>query len=106
VTVDGEYGGLGLVLDHNRWPGRPESYEMTDSQEQLTQRYIKVSQDLEEFIRGANLSGAIYTQTTDVENEVNGFLSYDRRVVKMDIGAVADRNRAVIAAGTESADRR
>ncbi|WP_041313351.1 glycoside hydrolase family 2 protein [Mycobacterium sp. JS623] len=106
VTVDGEYGGLGLVLDKNRWPGRPEAYEMTDSQARLTQRYIEVSQDLEQFIRGANLSGAIYTQTTDVENEVNGFLSYDRRVVKMDIAAVADRNRAVITAGTESADRR
>jgi hypothetical protein len=79
---------------------------MTDNQAQLTARYVKVSQDLEEFIRGANLSGAIYTQTTDVENEVNGFLSYDRRVVKMDLATVAERNRAVIAAGTESADRR
>jgi len=106
VTVDGEYGGLGLVLDQNRWPGRPEAYEMTDSQERLTQRYVKVSQDLEDFVRGANLSGAIYTQTTDVENEVNGFMSYDRRVVKMNLATVAERNRAVIAAGTESADRR
>jgi hypothetical protein len=106
VTVDGEYGGLGLALDQNRWPGRPEAYEMIDNQAHLTERYVKVSQDLEEFIRGANLSGAIYTQTTDVENEVNGFMSYDRRVVKMDLARVAERNRAVIAAGTESADRR
>jgi hypothetical protein len=106
VTVDGEYGGLGLVLDNNRWPGRPEAYEMTDSQDHLTERYVKVSKDLEEFVRAANLSGAIYTQTTDVENEVNGYLSYDRRVVKMALPVVADRNRAVIAAGTESADSR
>jgi hypothetical protein len=106
VTVDGEYGGLGLVLDTNRWPGRPEAYEMTDSQARLTERYVKVSQDLEDFIRGANLSGAIYTQTTDVENEVNGYLSYDRRVFKMDLAQVAERNRALIAAGSESGDRR
>lgn len=79
---------------------------MTDSQARLTERYVKVSQDLEDFIRGANLSGAIYTQTTDVENEVNGYLSYDRRVVKMDLAQVSERNRAVIVAGTESADRR
>jgi hypothetical protein len=46
------------------------------------------------------LSGAVYTQTTDVENEVNGFLSYDRLVIKMAIPVVAERNRAVIAAGT------
>ena len=51
-------------------------------------------------MRRDGLSGAIYTQTTDVENEVNGFLSYDRWVVKMNLPIVADRNRAVIAAGT------
>ena len=51
-------------------------------------------------VRRDGLSGAIYTQTTDVENEVNGFLSYDRWVVKVAIPVVAERNRAVIAAGT------
>ena len=80
---------------------------MTNSQARLTDRYVKVSQDLEEVIRKGGLSGAIYTQTTDVENEVNGFLSYDRWVVKMDLGAVAERNRAVIAAGAQDPpDRR
>jgi hypothetical protein len=106
VLVDGEYGGLGWVLDKNRWPGPPQAYEMTDSTAQLTQRYVKLSQDLEDVIRNGGLSGAIYTQTTDVENEVNGFLSYDRRVVKMDLATVAQRNRAVIAAGSDPADRR
>ncbi len=107
VTVDGEYGGLGLVLDGNRWPGRSRAWEMTNSQARLTDRYVKVSQDLEEVIRKGGLSGAIYTQTTDVENEVNGFLSYDRWVVKMDLGTVAERNRAVIAAGAQDPpDRR
>jgi Glycosyl hydrolases family 2, sugar binding domain/Glycosyl hydrolases family 2/Glycosyl hydrolases family 2, TIM barrel domain len=106
VVVDGEYGGLGLVLDPNRWPGRPQAYEMTDSQERLTQRYVEVSQDLEKAVVEGGLSGAIYTQTTDVENEVNGYLSYDRRVVKMALPIVADRNRAVIAAGTDERDRR
>jgi hypothetical protein len=52
------------------------------------------------------LSGAIYTQTTDVENEVNGFMSYDRWVVKMTLSTVAARNRAVIAAGAGPPDRR
>jgi len=39
-------------------------------------------------VRAGGLSGAIYTQTTDSENEVNGFLSYDRRVVKMALPVV------------------
>ncbi len=104
VVVDGEYGGLGLVLDGNRWPGRPQAYEMTDSQARLTERYVEVSRDLEKAVREGGLSGAIYTQTTDVENEVNGFFSYDRWVMKMDLGAVAQRSRAVIAAGSQIND--
>lgn len=100
VRVDGEYGGLGLVLDGNRWPGRPEAYEMADSPARLTDRYVEVSRRLENIVRRTGLSAAIYTQTTDVENEVNGFLSYDRWQVKMPIPVVAERNRAVITAGT------
>ena len=73
---------------------------MTRSTDALTGRYVDVSRALEAVVRRGDLSGAIYTQTTDVENEVNGFLSYDRWVVKMAIPVVADRNRAVIAAGT------
>jgi hypothetical protein len=109
VRVNGEYGGLGLVPENNRWPGRPESYEIVNDPVRLTERYVEVSRNLEDIVRQTGLSGAIYTQLTDVENEVNGFLSYDRRLVKMDIAAVAERNRAVIAAGataTEPADIR
>lgn len=104
VRVDGEYGGLGLVLDKNRWPGRPQAYEMANSQNRLTDRYVEVSRALEDVVRRDGLSGAIYTQTSDVENEVNGFLSYDRWMVKMPIPVVAERNRAVIAAGTPEAE--
>ncbi|OZM74185.1 glycoside hydrolase family 2 [Amycolatopsis antarctica] len=100
VTVDGEYGGLGLIVDGHLWPGEPQAYEMTGSQEELTRRYIEVSRDLLDVVRDKGLSGAIYTQTTDVENEVNGFWTYDRRVPKMDPATVAEHNRAVIAAGS------
>lgn len=99
VIVQGEYGGLGLALADNRWPGLPEAYEMTDSPARLTQRYVEVSRDVENLVRSDGLSGAVYTQTTDVENEVNGYLSYDRRLVKVELPVVAERNRAVIAAG-------
>jgi len=94
------------VVDRNRWPGRPEAYEMAGNPARLTQRYVELSRALEDIVRRDGLSGAIYTQTTDVENEVNGFLSYDRWVVKMPIPVVAERSRAVIAAGTPTADPR
>ncbi|GLY66887.1 glycoside hydrolase [Amycolatopsis taiwanensis] len=101
ATVDGEYGGLGLVMPGHVWPGEPQAYEMTTSQQQLTQRYVEISQELENLVRSNGLSGAIYTQLTDVENEVNGLLTYDRRVVKPDLSVVAQRNRAVIQAGSD-----
>jgi hypothetical protein len=94
------------VLDTNRWPGLPGAYEMTDGEPRLTQRYVEISRDLEKAVQEGGLSGAIYTQTTDVENEVNGYLTYDRRTFKMALPIVADRNRAVIAAGSEPPDRR
>jgi Glycosyl hydrolases family 2, sugar binding domain/Glycosyl hydrolases family 2/Glycosyl hydrolases family 2, TIM barrel domain len=101
AIVDGEYGGLGLVLEGNRWPGPPMAYEMTDSKARLTQRYVEISLDLENVVRSNGLSAAVYTQTTDVENEVNGFMTYDRLMIKPDLPIVADRNRAVIAAGSQ-----
>jgi hypothetical protein len=99
VRVNGEYGGLGLATG-TLWPGRPESYEMTTGPVELTDRYLDLSRTLERIIGEVGLSGAVYTQITDVENEVNGFLSYDRRVMKMPIPVVAERNRAVIAEGS------
>ncbi|MEU0536323.1 glycoside hydrolase family 2, partial [Amycolatopsis tolypomycina] len=100
AIVDGEYGGLGLVLDDHRWPGPPNAYEMTSTQERLTERYAEVSAALERVVAERGLSGAVYTQTTDVENEVNGLLTYDRRVVKVDPEVVAKCVRAVIEMGS------
>jgi hypothetical protein len=100
AIVDGEYGGLGLVLDDHCWPGSPNAYEMTPTPERLTERYAEVSAALERVVAERGLSGAVYTQTTDVENEVNGLLTYDRRVVKVDPAVVAKCVRAVIEAGS------
>ncbi|MEU4671143.1 sugar-binding domain-containing protein [Amycolatopsis sp. NPDC023774] len=100
ALVDGEYGGLGLVLDDHRWPGSPNAYEMTTDADHLTRRYAELSARLESLVGELGLSGAIYTQTTDVENEVNGLLTNDRRVTKLDADVAAPRNRAVIARGS------
>jgi hypothetical protein len=42
--------------------------------------------------RDLGLSAAVYTQTTDVEGEVNGFLTYDRRVSKIAPEVLRERN--------------
>jgi len=46
---------------------------------------------LEELIK-AGLSAAVYTQTTDVEGEVNGFMTYDRKVMKMPLEKLKEVN--------------
>jgi len=88
------------VLDDHCWPGPPNAYEMTPTRERLTERYAEVSAALERVVAERGLSGAVYTQTTDVENEVNGLLTYDRRVVKVDPVVVAKCVRAVIEMGS------
>ena len=100
AIVDGEYGGLGLAEEGHPWPGEPSAYEMTESREQLTQRYGEVSDELARVIGANGLSAAIYTQTTDVENEVNGFLTYDRQIMKPDVASVRAHNTAAIEAGS------
>ncbi|EHR62551.1 glycoside hydrolase family 2 protein [Saccharomonospora cyanea] len=101
AIVDGEFGGVGLVVEGHLWPGEPMAYEMVSDRDRLTERYVELSTELEALARD-RLSGAVYTQITDVENEVNGLLTYDRRVVKVAVPVVAERNRAVIAAGSRT----
>ena len=85
IKIPKEYGGLGLAIDKNRWPGRAESYEMVSNQNYLTDRYVEVSRRLEDLVRNDGVSAAIYTQITDVEHECNGWLTYDRNVSKIPV---------------------
>ena len=101
ASADGEYGGLGLVEPDHVWPGKPNAYEMTDDRRELTRRYGEVSDALVDVVRRQGLSAAVYTQTSDVENEVNGLFTYDRRVLKPDRDAVREHNRRVIDAGSQ-----
>ena len=83
VNVLGEYGGLGLPIDGNLWEtGRNWGYVQYKSSVETTEAYIKLGEKLKTLIPVA-YSAAVYTQTTDVESEVNGIMTYDRKVIKM-----------------------
>jgi hypothetical protein len=97
AIVDGEYGGLGLKVPGHMWFGGGFAYEMENSSQQLTDRYVGMDKQLEACIR-CGLSGSIYTQPYDVEGEINGLMTYDRRVMKVDAGRVRAANLAVLAA--------
>ena len=64
-----------------------------DSRKALTERYVNLLSKALELKESAGLSAAVYTQTTDVETECNGLMTYDREIVKPDEAAVAAANR-------------
>ena len=77
-------------------------YRFYNTSEKLTKAYLFLLQDeLETLIRNG-LSAAIYTQTTDVEIEINGYLTYDRRLEKMDTARLKEAHTRLIELGKES----
>lgn len=84
VITLGEFGGLGLPLEGHTWQEKDNwGYRSFDSKEALLERYSEYMDMLQQLI-SRGLSAAIYTQTTDVEVEVNGLMTYDRKVIKID----------------------
>lgn len=84
IIVLGEYGGLGLPIEGHTWQDKNNwGYQSFKDKDALRERYSKLIQDLKPLIP-MGLSSAIYTQTTDVEVETNGLMTYDRKVTKME----------------------
>ncbi|MGI8637799.1 MAG: glycoside hydrolase family 2 protein, partial [Segetibacter sp.] len=83
ALVLGEFGGLGLPLDGHTWQDKNNwGYQNFKTQDELYQRYATFINRIPALIK-RGLSAAVYTQTTDVEVEVNGLMTYDRKVIKM-----------------------
>jgi beta-galactosidase/beta-glucuronidase len=92
----GEFGGVGLFVRGHMWPVANNAYDYEPTKARLTDRYVFLLDEVEQLMKYKGLSVAIYTQTTDVEHEVNGVLTYDRAVEKMEIERVRAVNEAVI----------
>ena len=85
VLVLGEFGGLGLPIENHTWQQKNNwGYQSFKTKEELYQRYASFIDRLQPLIQ-KGLSAAIYTQTTDVEVEVNGLMTYDRQIIKMPV---------------------
>lgn len=95
----GEFGGLGLFVRGHMWPVENNAYGYEPTKTALTDRYILLMDQVEQLMKYKGLSVAIYTQTTDVEHEVNGVLTYDRAVEKMDVERIREVNQTVINEG-------
>ncbi|MGW1885856.1 LamG-like jellyroll fold domain-containing protein [Streptomyces sp. NPDC001970] len=102
----GEHGGFTLRTPGHMWPGAPTViYSGVADKEALTRKYVENTERFYLEAAGAELSGSVYTQISDLENELNGLYTYDRREIKIDPVRVREINRKVIAAGAAAGER-
>lgn len=100
AAMDGEHGGFTLRTPGHMWPGTPTViYSGVADPEALTRKYVDNTRRYYLRQAGEQLSGSVYTQVSDLENELNGFWTYDRRKLKVDPARIRAVNREVIAAG-------
>jgi beta-galactosidase/beta-glucuronidase len=95
ISFLGEFGGLGHPVDGHLWRAFDQARALekstgdwgyggikdTKTREGLEKTYLDLMSKLGEYVE-KGLGGSIYTQTTDVEIEINGLLTYDRKVLK------------------------
>lgn len=101
VNVLGEYGGIGLPLEKHLWRQNDNwGYIRFKNSDEVTAEYVKYARTLQTLIP-KGFSAAVYTQTTDVEGEVNGLMTYDRKEIKINEEAVRKINQEVIRSMSE-----
>jgi len=93
AAVLGEFGGLGLPLRGHSWQDEKNwGYRSFTTREALTEAYLGLLHKLHPLV-GQGLCAAVYTQTSDVEMEVNGLMTYDRALIKADADQITKANR-------------
>lgn len=87
ASTIGEYGGIGYPVKDHLW--NPEmknwGYQTYHSEKELLDAYVHKFNQIVEMSKSKGLSAAVYTQTTDVEGEVNGLITYDREIIKIPV---------------------
>ncbi len=100
VSFLGEYGGIGCRVAGHLWTDNAWGYGGTGgdtNRVEVQQKYIDLSAHVAELAK-QGLGGAVYTQTTDVEGEINGIMTYDRKVLKFDPAAMKQAHDEIRAA--------
>ncbi|RCS53999.1 glycoside hydrolase family 2 [Bremerella cremea] len=85
VKVVGEFGGHGWPVEDHLWKKTQANWGyggLPKSEKEYVARYQESIDILHDLI-GKGIAGAVYTQTTDVESEINGLMTYDRKVIKI-----------------------
>jgi Beta-galactosidase/beta-glucuronidase len=96
AIVLGEFGGLGLPMQGHTWEQKNWGYRNMADTLQLLTKFESYFDMVHRFVKENGLSATIYTQTTDVETETNGLMTYDRKVNKMGVENVYKANKNII----------
>ncbi len=91
-----EYGGYTLSIPNHIWTDKVFGYGAKESQKELNEAYSKLIQEELLPLKDQGCCAAVYTQWTDVEKEINGFYTYDRKVLKFDADLLRKMNRLLI----------
>jgi beta-galactosidase/beta-glucuronidase len=95
--VISEFGGYSWMVPGHSWDeSKKFGYKFYNSGQELAQGYINLLEKELLPLVEKGLSAAIYTETTDVETEINGYLTYDREVEKMDAERIRKVHERVI----------
>lgn len=95
ATVLGEYGGIGRKVEGHTWvKDQGWGYVEYDTEEKVTDVYVEYA-NLLYRMAFQGFSAAVYTQTTDCETELNGLMTYDRELVKLNSKRLLEINRKI-----------
>jgi len=86
AIVLGEFGGLGFPVEKHTWAEKAWGYQKMENFNELLDKYEQFYSTVWQFKNDPGLSAVVYTQTTDVETETNGLMTYDRKIIKLDPG--------------------
>lgn len=96
AVVDGEFGGIRWYVDGHSWSNQGWGYVTVTNQTDMDNTYGNFLAQVKYLAENAGMSAAVYTQLTDVENEVDGLITYDRRVIKPDVTHIRATNQFTI----------
>ena len=83
VASCGEFGGINLFIENHMWAGSDVNYTTVEDADTYTNLYDHYTDRLQELQKEKGLWMSVYTQITDVEQECNGIMTYDRKVLKV-----------------------
>ena len=92
LAVNGEFGGIGLAIPGHLWvPDQIASsmYQTATNRHDYERRFLNLWKQVYADDINPGVSGAVYTELTDIEKEVNGLMTYDRKVIKVDMSRIS-----------------